>query len=53
MIIMMAAARMTRENRSLYHQKTRIKLETIRMKETKVEKPSAWLVCTMVMVCMI
>ena len=44
----MAAIKMTRLNLSAYHQNTRIKLLTMRMNETKVEKPSASFDCTMV-----
>ena len=49
--MIIAAIRMTQVNRSEYHQNTRIKLETIKMNETKGEKPSALFDCTIVMVC--
>ena len=39
--ITIEADNITRENRSEYHQNMRIKLEMIKMKETKVENPSA------------
>lgn len=52
MIMTMAAMKMTRENLSAYHQKTRMRFETSRMKLTRVENPSASLVYTIVIVCM-
>jgi len=42
---------MTREKRAAYHQKTRIRFDTIRMKDTKGENPSALPVFTIVIVC--
>ena len=48
----MAAEKMTRLNRSAYHQKMRIKFDTIKMNETNGEKPSAVPVCTIVIVYM-
>ena len=52
-IMMIAATKMTQMNLSENHQNILIKFEIIRMNETKVEKPSAYCVYTIVSVCMI
>ena len=51
--MMIAATKMTHMNLSENHQNILIKFEIIRMNETKVEKPSAYYVYTIVSVCMI